>query len=345
MRAAVVLLVLTASVPAAAAPPPELVVYWASPGAAPTTAASVAATSRELGLAFVDHSPPATAVGDARALVALGREAYDALRFDDAVVALDRATASLDATGGLDLDHDELADLFLYRGLAKLQLAAEAEDGAWDDLTAAARVAPHRTLDPSRFPPRAVAALARAQAAIAAQPRGTLELRRWPDCRLRLDGRPVAAGAVEVPVGAHWLRVTCPAMAAWGARVEVGPGLQVVTPPPPPRLSDDAALIQARALGSAALLVVEVFGETAVVRVLEVDGRLRSRAAAPVGEVAAALRRAAQPPPPRGRWYRSRWTFAVAGGLAVAAALVPLLLVDDSDAAPRRQIRPTGLPW
>lgn len=342
MRAAVVLLVLTVSVPVAAAPPPELVVYWASPGAPPTAAATVAATCRKLGLAFVDHSPPAIVKDDARALVALGRGAYEALRFDDAVAALDRAAAGLDASGGLDLAHDELADLFLYRALARLQLGAD--DAAWDDLTAAARVAPHRALDPSRFPPRAVTALARAQAAIAEQPRGTLELRPWPGCALRLDGRPVAAVAIEVPVGTHWLRVTCPAQAAWGARLEVSPGRQGITPPDPPRLADDAALIQARALGSAALLVVEVVAETAVVRILEVDGRQRSRGLYPVGELASVLRRAARPAAEPRRWYRSQWAYAVAGGVAVAAAVVPLLLLDDGDGAPRRLIRPTGLP-
>jgi len=100
-----------------AAPGADVVVVWA-PGA---KVAPIEEVARQAGAAVVDRSPVADAVPDTASLLQRGIEAYDALRLDDAWETLDEARALADRTGAAGLTQAQLADLFLYRGLVKIQ--------------------------------------------------------------------------------------------------------------------------------------------------------------------------------------------------------------------------------
>lgn len=345
MRAVIVVAVVTLAGVARAAPAADVVVYWAPPGAAPALADAARDASRAAGAAFVDRRAELAAPADPTPLIARGRAAYDALRFEDAVAALDEAAGLADAGGGRGLDRAALAELFLTRGLAWIQRGDA--DRAWDDLVTAARVDPSRVLDPARFPPRAVEALARAQAAIAAAPRARLAIAAPPGCAIRVDGVAEAAGALEVGVGPHWLHATCAEAAGWGRRVEVGPGGAAVEIPAAPAPTDDDVLIQARATGARAAIAIAADATAIRLRRLAADGRELDRRTVAAGDAAAltsALTALLTPPRPAARWYRSRWLWAAGGAAAVAAVLVPVLLTGDSGDR-RVVVRPTGLPW
>lgn len=348
MRLAVLAL-LVASAPAAsaapaAAPRAQLVVYWAPVGTDPALGAAVAAAAADAGATFVDRSPLPVPAPDVAALVSAGRQAYDDLRFDEAVTTLDRAALGLDHTGGAGLPRATLLELFLYRALARIQTGDERR--AWDDLVQAARLDPHHVLDPARFPTRAVDALTRAQATVSSGARGRLAVSGGERCALTVDGVATTA-PVELTAGAHWLAAACADRPDWGQRVEVRGDTRVVAPAPRPP-GDDASLIQLRAVGGAALLAVDVHGAVAALRTVSVDGRERERASAGVAptELAAAVAAQLAPaatPGPRRPWYRSRWAWAAAGAAVATAILVPVIALDDAQPGPR-VLRPSGLP-
>ena len=119
LLAAIATVALGALLPAStmAAPAADVVVVWA-PGA---KVAPIEEVARRAGAAVVDRSPLADGVPDTASLLQRGIEAYDALRLDDAWEALDEARALADRTGAAGLTQAQLADLFLYRGLVKIQ--------------------------------------------------------------------------------------------------------------------------------------------------------------------------------------------------------------------------------
>src|SRR5262249_14268030 len=135
---------------AAAAPAADLVVVWA-PNA---NVAPVEDAARKAGAAPIDRSPPPPAAPDAARFIRLGIEAYDALRLEDALAALDHARAAIDRSGAAGVTTAQLADLFLYRSLVRTQQGDA--PGAWDELVIAATIDPARVLDPARFPPRVI---------------------------------------------------------------------------------------------------------------------------------------------------------------------------------------------
>ena len=100
-----------------AAPAADVVLVWA-PGA---KLAPIEDAARQAGAAVIDRSPAAIAVPNTASTLRRAIEAYDALRFDEAWETLDEARALADRTGAAGLSQTQLADLFLYRGLVKIQ--------------------------------------------------------------------------------------------------------------------------------------------------------------------------------------------------------------------------------
>jgi len=323
-----------------------LVAFHGPAGAARDT---TQARARDAGLAWIDLSPAPPPPLTAAASVRAGIDAYDELRWDDALAALDAAIAEVWRTGGADLGGAELSDVFLYRGLVSTQRGDTAT--AWDDLVRAAALSPARTLDPLRFPTRAVEAFDRARAAVAklARARVTVDA---PGCDAAIDGG--AAASAEVPLGEHVVRVACPDRAPWGQRVVVAGDL-TVTPPAddagaPP---DDAALAAlAAAHGAVAVLAVIVTADLAAVRVVDARGEVTAVASVRLGEgdLAAAIDRVLAPPevvvvrPAQRPWWRSPWLWAGVGAAVTAAVLIPFAVsTDDShDTIP---LRPLGWSW
>jgi hypothetical protein len=328
---AIPLLLLVAST-AAAAPAADLVIVWA-PG---VNVAPIAAVARTAGAAVVDRSPTAAAVDDPGPLIRRGIEAYDGLRLDEARTALDAARGAIDRTGVAT--STQLSDLFLYRSLVATQTGDTV--AAWDELVAAVVVAPTRVLDPARFPPRVVADLARAQAAVTERARATLSVVAPDGCTTTIDG---AAPSGSVIPGAHWVRVTCADRAPWGSRVDVAGPVTTVTARPiayaPP--DDGDVMIQARTASARAVVVVEIRAEVATVRLIGMDGRERDRrtvAATPdLVVVAEAVRQLLQPGEAP-HWYQSRWAWAAGAAVIAAAILIPVTtaIVHDSRASTGR---------
>ncbi|HEX8114381.1 MAG TPA: hypothetical protein VF516_41915, partial [Kofleriaceae bacterium] len=158
------------AVPAAGwgAPAADLVVIWA-PGAKREPIEDVA---RRAGAAVIDRSPTASAVPATASILKRGIDAYDALRFDEAWQTLDEVRALADRTGAAGLSQGQLADLFLYRGLVRIQ---QGELSAyWDELVTSVTIDPVRVLDPARFPPRVATELARVHEALRDRKRATL---------------------------------------------------------------------------------------------------------------------------------------------------------------------------
>ena len=90
---------------------------------------------------------PLDAAGDARlsAIITEGIRAYDALEYAGAVERLSVAIARASETGAAGLSRAELADAFLFHGLALRALGDST--AAFDDFQQAAVLAPGRALD------------------------------------------------------------------------------------------------------------------------------------------------------------------------------------------------------
>jgi hypothetical protein len=322
-RVAAIAIAAAAPARAQAAPAADVVVVWA-PGAKLTPLEDVA---RQAGAAILDRSPAADAMPATASILRRGIEAYDALRFEDAWATLEEARALADRTGAAGLTQSQLADLFLYRGLVKIQ---QGEVNAyWDELVTAVTIDPVRVLDPARFPPRVASELARVHKEIQDRKRVTLAVDAPSGCTVLIDGAAASAVATAQPqVGSHWVYVTCPDRSPWGTRVEVTGDLKVVARNPvlaPP--TDDEILIQARTVGARAFVAVEVRIGVGTARLVGIDGRERDRRTVaitgdlrPLAGVVLEL----LAPPAQTHWYESRWAWAAGAALAAAAILVPL---------------------
>lgn len=321
---------------AEAAPTADIVVVWA-PG---QPVEPLAAAARAGGAAVIDRTPAASHE-DLAAQVAQGIAAYDALHFDDAWTLLGRARDAADRTGAAGLATARLADLFVYRGLVRIQQGDTA--AAWDELVTAMAVEPARVFDPARFPPQVIDQLERARAAIAAVARVALVVQAPPGCTTRIDGE--LASDVPRPLGPHWIAVACPEHLPWGTRVELAAAMTVAAHPVPLAPPDDGELlVQARVAGARALIVVATHGAIASVRLLAIDGRELVRRTVAVGEAAAAVRELLAPAPQK-PWYASRWAWAAGAALLAAAILVPITAAIASEHAPTTGIvQPTNVP-
>jgi hypothetical protein len=304
---------------AVAAPSADVVVVWA-PG---FKIAPVEAVAREAGAATIDRTPAPTRTEDIAILVNTGVEAYNALRFDDAWVALEEARRQVDETGAAGLSPAQLSDLFLYRGLVRTQ---RGDAAAWDELVTALVVDPTRVLDPARFPPKVVAELERARGSVADRPRVALGVKAPDGCAVRVDGAPPTSAPLVT--GPHWVNVTCPDRKLWRQRIDLTSPIGIDAQPEPIAALDELAeLVQARTAGYRGLIVAEVHGHTAVVRLLAIDGRERDRRTVSVNTdlvpLADTIRRLLEPIEAPVPWYQKRWVLAAGVATAVAAIVIP----------------------
>jgi len=329
---------------AAAAPAADIVVVWA-PGA---EVAPIAQAARRAGAAVIDRSPAADAAPGTAAIVAHGIEAYDGLRYDEAWATLQEARALADRTGAAGLTQIQLADLFLYRGLVKIQQGEPT--ASWDELVASVTIDPVRVLDPARFPPRVGTELARVRQALGDRPRAALTVEAPPGCAAVIDGAAArAVGPAPLLVGTHWVHVACLDRAPWGTRVELTEDLRIaarnaaLAPP-----SEDDVLIQARAAGARAFVAVELHGGVGTARLVSADGRERDRRSVAISGDLAPLARAVQEllvPAPAAHWYQSRWAWAAGAAVVVAAILVPVTAAASQGASPSTWTAKPVYPW
>jgi hypothetical protein len=316
-----------------AAPSADVVVIWA-PGA---KVAPIEEAARKAGAAVIDRSPAANAVPATASILKRGIEAYDALRFADAWSTLDEARAVADRTGAAGLSQAQLADLFLYRGLVKIQ---QGELSAyWDELVTSVTIDPVRVLDPARFPPRVASELARVHDALTDRKRATLAVDAPAGCTVLVDGAPASVvGSAQPLVGSHWVYVTCADRAPWGTRVELTGDQLVVarnTPVAPP--TDDEVLIQARTMGARAFVAVEIRSGVGTARLVSADGRERDRRSVAITGDLAPLAGAVHSllaPVPATHWYESRWAWAAGAAVVAAAILIPVTAAVTQNSSP-----------
>jgi hypothetical protein len=315
------------SATAEAAPKADLVVVWA-PG---MKTAPVEAAAKKAGAAFVNSSPPPEASARTAEVVLEGIAAFDALELDKAWQLLEQARSEAVRTGGAGLSRARLSDLFLYRGLIKLQQSDASS--AWEELVASATIDPSRQLDPAKFAPKVVAELDRARETVNTKPRVNLKIDAAAGCSVYVDGVP-SPGTIQLPVGSHWINGSCPDSRPDGYRLELtGEMTFPFHPPPYPLPNDSDVLAQARVAGHGlnSFISIEVRSGVATARLVGIDGRERDRKTVkvengdltPVGDALLAL---LVPPPPK-HWYKSKWTYAGAGALAAALIAIPVTLV------------------
>lgn len=342
MRGLACFLLITSTVASsrAAATGGTVAVWWQPPGDVAVAArarAAFAETAARRGATLTDAVEPQRhepALGPA---LEAARADYAAFRFADALPKLDQLARQADARGGGELDQRQLAELYLYRGLARLEVGPA--ESAWDDLVRAARLDPTRVLDPARFAPRVVVVYRRAAAEASQLPHADLEVAAPDGALVRLDGRVLNGGA-SVVVGPHFVTVAATGYEPWagvvtvaGARERLQPPLRRYEPPDADRL-----LAMTRERAPARILAGAVVrgepGWRFVARQLTpADGKIVSGSAAlddapvavTVEQVVARLMPSELPAPiaaARTPLYRRWWIWAAAGGVAAALAVV-----------------------
>ncbi|MDB4953606.1 MAG: hypothetical protein JWO36_1175, partial [Myxococcales bacterium] len=302
------------------------------------------------GAAVIDRSPASPAPVETAQLLQKGIEAYDELKFDEAVAALDQARDLADRTGAAGLTKTQLSDLFLYRGLVKAQQTDAT--AAWDELITASVVDPTRDLDPARFPPKVGVELARAHEQVIHQrSAASLAVDAPAGCSVTVDGT-AQTGEVKHITGPHWVRAVCPDYAPWGVRIDLTSlGARVLATPTlyaAPVESD--LLVQARVSGARSLVIAEVHGDVATARLLTLDGRERDRRTVTIkgdlSPLAEAINTLLIPTPPQ-HWYQKRWAWAAGAATLAAIVLVPITAVIARDRSATdlsvRPVWPTGV--
>ena len=317
---------------ASAAPAADVVVVWA-PGA---SIQPIEAVAQRHGAAVIDRSPAPPAVVETAQFLQRGIDAYQALKLDAAQAALDQARVLAEKTGAAGLTKTQLSDLFLYRGLVKI--AAGDETAAWDELVTAITIFPTRTLDPEQYAPKVKELLARVEDDVLHKhPQAQLSLDAPPGCTAFVDGEAVAGPMLRI-TGPHWIRVACPDHAPWSTRVDLTTldSHIVASPKPYEPPAEAELLVQARASGARAILVIEIRGPIASVGLLGIDGRERERRTFTVdqnlGALAAGVDEMLSPPVVATRaWYKSRWAWAAAAAIVTAAIVIPITAALASD--------------
>jgi hypothetical protein len=327
-----------------AAPPETTVaVYWQPPEVSAIGGAVRGAfgdAARSIGARVIDAGavePPAASLVPA---LEAAKSAYSRFGFRDAVAAFDALQRAADAAGGGDLDGRQLSEIFLYRGLAKLE--AMSPEAAWDDLVNAARLEPTRALDPARFPPRAVTTYKRAAAEAAALPRAELILDVPPDAVVRVDGVR-SPPATAVTLGQHFVSVAADGYEPWAAVVPVSgaptrfkPPIHLHRPPPVDKLVALAGRPEPQHLLVGALEKAPT-GWSFTVRDIKLsDGRSISDAVTlgdvPTRAAVAGLVHRVRPPAaePRRRWL----PWAIGAGAAVLITGAIAIAAASGDASP-----------
>ncbi|HZS40555.1 MAG TPA: PEGA domain-containing protein [Polyangia bacterium] len=304
---------------------------------------SFLALGRRRGAPVAREAPGQLAEQTPGAALSRAIAAYGQLHFAEAIAALDAVEREVAPRGGGGLTRGELVDLHAYRAAARMANGDEAS--AWDDLLAAAVLAPSRPLDPARFPPRVVEAARRAAQAIGAPAR--LAIASAPDDALVIvDGELVGRGHVELllPAGAHLVRAERSGFRAAGSRVDVGASGAETRLALEPAPAPTPAQIAARGIQSGARRVIAAFvsltdGRAAVelqlvdVKSARVEGRawLADDERLTTGDLLAAvdslLGATPEPEGARGKlpqaraWYRRPLVWALVGGATAALAL------------------------
>jgi hypothetical protein len=310
-------------------------VWWGEPDPSGVDQAFLA-LARRRGAAALRETPGRAQDEPLSAALARALALQQALDLKGAVAAFNDVERDATARGGGTLSEGELTDLYAHRAGAFAALGDEAD--SWDDLVEAAALAPGRSLDPARFPPRLIEASRRAREALA--PAGTLVVIAQPaDAVIIVDGQLYGRGRVEVPRpgGRHFVRAERAGFVAGGRVVESGAGttevrlaLAPAAAPSPEELARRGALADAgRTLGgyiaggahaTLTLVLVERGGRVVGKSALPLDeqltsGALAAEALALLGDEGA--RGVAPLPRP---WYRRPLVWGLAGG-AVAVGL------------------------
>ena len=241
----------------------------------------------------------------AKILLATGRAAVEAKRFGEAEVALRAAANEIRATGGAGLTSAELADLFLYLGMALQQAdwkdpAAPPVDispaAAKEAYLRAAVLASDRVLLPRQFPPLAIASWQLALAEVKKRLHGNLLVRVPETALVSVDAGPLHSGllpATDLVQGDHWVRVEDPGRRPFGTMIDLNePARELeVEAQPVLVLSDAPAAASARRQGAAFALIAELHpGRPANIQLKLVHattGKQRDAATVPVSDASA----------------------------------------------------------
>lgn len=334
------------TIPSTASAAGAVAIWWQPPGARTLDGAAHAAfveAVRPLGARVVDAPSPSTQPPPSLAPeIEAAKDEYAHFKFAEALTRLDAVQRLADARGGGDLDHRLLSEIFLYRGLCRLETGAD--DAAWEDLVRAARLDPARLMDPARFPPRAVAAFKRAAAEVARQERLPLALDVPAGAIVRVDGA-VVTGAMTLTAGQHFVHVDADGFEPWAGLVAV-PAVEGHFAPPlhpyqPPDADQLLALAGDPSVHELILGALErrAAGWRFVTRRITLPAGTFVNDSVALGDlpvrvaVASTVRRIlpAEPtaPPPRRRWVP--WVIA-GGAVAVTAVAITLGVVFGSPA-------------
>jgi len=328
--------------PSAAADPAPLLLYYSS-ATADDSRAAVEGVARRNGTAFLDLSPVDPPPPKAGQYLNRAIDAYHDLKYDTALAQIDLALAEVDGSGGAGLTTSELSDLFLYRALVVTEQGDSPR--AWDDLVRAAALDPTRKLDPVRFSPRSAEAFQRAVDAVNKAERAVLSVEAPAGCKVFVDGRALDPAQAQVPIGEHFVRVTCEGSVPYGARVVVSEPQQTVVPVlAPPKtvdINDAAKLVERR--GGTAFIVALVDRSpgadgTLAIRLYDV-ATVSAKGSVIVGldgDISAAVQRlidqVVRPTviirevPQKIPWYKKPWVWGVAGAAVTGAILLPFVL-------------------
>ncbi|MDB4969059.1 MAG: hypothetical protein JWN44_4748 [Myxococcales bacterium] len=298
------------------------------------------ALARRRGAAAIRETPGRPTDDPMTAALARALSLQQSLDLKGAISAFDEVEREVVARGGGTLSEGELTELYAHRAGAHAALGNDAD--AWNDLLEAAALAPGRSLDPARFPPRLIEASRRAREALA--PGGALVVTARPsDAVIIVDGQLYGRGHVEVsrPAGRHFVRVERAGFVASGRVVENGAtpvdvrvSLTPASEPGASELARRGALADAnRTLGGyiaggahamVTLVLVERSGRVLGKSTLAVDEQLTSGALASAVEalLGGGDRRGAAPNAVP--WFRRPWVWGVAAGVAGAALGVGL---------------------
>jgi hypothetical protein len=333
--------------PAADAPPPAFAVFWQPPGVPPEAirardAFARAITSRK-GPQPVDRVAMRPQAIELRGRLAAAMQEYRAFKFAETAAACSELVRAVELAGGGDLDARALADVYLYRGLARLELGQATE--AWDDVVRSVRIDATRLVDPAEMPPRAAAMFKRALGEVATAPHAQLEVRAPADAQVLVDGH-ATSGPAAVALGPHLVRIEAPGFEPWASVVAVTAAQQVLEPPlkawtpPDPDSLVDAARAAGVVRGRVVLGAVrrKADGWRFLARVVDLPGGQTVSEEAMLGESAAEhtvgtvlahvldpaiapLRRDPTPPAESPAWYKRWWVWAIVGGAATGFAI------------------------
>jgi hypothetical protein len=208
----------------------------------------------------------------AKTLLATGRAAVETKKFAEAEAALSAAANEVAVTGAQGLTSAELADLFLYLGMALQKADWKDPPTPYEEITPpaakeaylrAAVLAPERTLLPRQFPPLAIVSWKLATATVAKRGKANLALRVPSTALVSVDAGELKSGmlpTLELIQGEHWVRVEDPGRRSFGAVVNLDEPSKEVEVPPQALLAlpDGAAAAHAKRQGAAFALVAEL---------------------------------------------------------------------------------------